>query len=385
VKRYFEQKLYTFLIVLICFSFNAVQASAKEEKQENKLTPQNPRYEFKFSLNEFSIFHSAIVGGLKKYGGGAEFNLRMAKQGDEIVWAVTISNPRIIESLNYYIADKSADLITAINADSLDSKSRIELKAAKSLIGKVNYGQNNPVWDLVQISGLVVEDTGVLFIEGEQGKYKITGDQLTELGKTKGKPIVVNGVVKVEDQIELVSFLEKKENTLELFVMSLCPFAKIAESSLLDFLESYPHDPKPSLEIHYIFYKKKEGEKITFTAMHGEEEIRENLVQMVIRNEYPQFYHNYLLKRINESDTPWDRLAKKMGMEDEAVKLIERAIEKERGTLIQKEYGYVTGTYGIYDGSPSYVWESQRIADIREVEAFEGLKFSPDKCSDEKE
>lgn len=385
MRRYLKEGSCVFLIVLIYFFCNAVQVSAKEEKQDNKLTPQKPRYEFKLNLNEFSLFHSAIVGGLKKYGGGTEFNLRMAKQGDEIVWAVTISNPRIIERLNYYIADKSADLVTAINADSLDHNSKIELKAMKSLIGKVNYGQNNPIWDLVQISGLVVEDNGVLFMEGDKGKYQITSNKLTELGETKGKPIIVNGFIKVKDQIEVVSFLEKKENTLELFVMSMCTFARIAESSLLDFLETYPRKSKPSVEIRYIFYKKKEGEKIIFTSLHGEEEVKENLVQIVIRDEYPQFYHNYLLKRVDDSDAPWDKLAKETGMKGKDVKSIERTIEKERETRIQQEYDYVTGTYRIYDGSPTYVWESQRIADIRKVEAFKGLKFSPDRCVDEKE
>ena len=118
------------------------------------------------------------------------------------------------------------------------------------------------------------------------------------------------------------------------------------------------------------------------TSLLESKDGEENLVQMVIRDGYPEFYHNYLLKRVDDKDTPWDKLAKETGLKDEEVKSIERTIEKERETLIQQEYDYVTGTYQIYDGSPSYVWECERVANIRPLEVFRGLKFSSDRCSD---
>lgn len=384
MRRYFKQTLYIFFTVFICFSFCGGKSSAnEEEKQENTLIPQNPWYELKLNFNEFSILNSSIMGGLKKYGGGAEFNIRMAKEGDEIVWTLTITNPKLLEVLFYWTAEKSAELINSLDTNNFDDATKLTLATMKSVNQKVAHAQTSPNWDPVTLSGLVVEEDGLLFIEGEKGKYQATGEYLEELAQRKGKRVIAKGFVKVEDQIEVRAFLEKKENTLELFVMSMCPFAKIAECSILEFLETYSEHPKPSLEIRYIFYKKDEGGKQVFTSMHGEQEIEENLVQMVIRDGYPEFYHNYLLKRVDDNDTPWNELAKETGLKDEEVKSIERTIEKERETLIQQEYDYVTGTYQIYDGSPSYVWECERVADITKVDAFKGFKFSSDRCSDE--
>jgi len=48
--------------------------------------------------------------------------------------------------------------------------------------------------------------------------------------------------------------------------------------------------------------------------------------------------------------------------------------------LIENEYGYVTGSYQIYDGSPTYIWESERVKDIRKVDAFNSLEFTSDIC-----
>ena len=383
MRRSLIETSFLLVIVLISFSFIAVHSSAREEeKQENKLTPQSPQYELKLNLNEFSVLNSSIMGGLQKYGGGADFCLRMTKEAEEIVWTVTITDPKLIEVLTYWAAEKSAELVNSLNVDSLDAQSKLALNTVKSLNQKIAYAKDNPVWDAVRLSGLVVQDSGSLFIESNQGRFQVTSKYLTELSKRIGKRVIAIGFIKTKGQIEMTAFLEKKENTLELFVMSYCPFARMAESSLLHFLDTYSGKPKPSLELHYIFYKKSDGGKMVFTSMHGEEEIKENLVQMVIRDKHPLFYHDYLLRRIANNDASWDTLAREIGMKREDMKSIEQTIEAERNTLIQQEYDYVTGTYGIYDGSPNYVWESERVANIREVEAFKDLTFSLDKCSD---
>lgn len=386
MRRYCRHRLYVFLLVLVGFSFGAARSSAgEEEKAENKLSPQRPRYELKLNLNEYSVLNSSMIDGLKKYGGGAEFSLRMAKEGEEIVWTVTITNPKLMEVLDYWTAEKSAELVKAVDVHNLDAKSKLALATMKSLNERIAYARENPVYDPVRLSGLVLEEDGRLFIEGKQGKYEATGNHLEELGERKSKPVVAVGHIKVEDQIEVIAFLETKVNTLELFVMSMCPYAKIAEKSVLDFLETHSMEPKPELEVHYIFYKRNDNGKPVFTSMHGEKEIDENLVQMVIRDDYPWFYHDYLRERISNYDAQWAELAKVVGMSGNEIIIVKQLIERDRDSLIQKEYDYVTGTYQIYDGSPSYVWECERIVDIRSIEIFKELGSSLDKCSDETE
>lgn len=377
-KRYLDISL----TILIILSWNAVLSLAQQKgKWENNFTPQLPRYELKLNLNEFSVLNGSALLGITKYGGEAEYTVKMAKVESDVLWTVTTANLRLMEAWSYWIAEKSLDLVHSIDADSLDFNNRLSLKTIKSLSSKVTDAQQNPLWDLIKLSGRVVEDKGVWFIEGEQGKYQVTGGLLEEVKKMTGRPIIAGGFIKIKDQIEVTAFLPKKENVLELFVMGLCPFGKAAESFVLNYLDSVSVQTKPSLEIHYIFYKtKNEAGETVFTSLHGEEEVKENLVQIVIRDAYPQFYHDYLLQRATHDSLPWRMLAKELRMKDEDIKSIELTIEKEREKLIQKEYDYVTGTYGIYDGSPAYAWESERIVDVRQVEFFKGRIFSSDTC-----
>lgn len=377
---------FLFLIVLISFSSIAAHSSAKEEeKLENTLTPQSPRYEFTLNLNEYSILNSSIVGGLKKYGGGAQFCLSMAKEDDEIVWRVTITNPKLIQVLGYWTAEKSAELLEAVDVDNLDAKSKLALATMKSLSKKVAYAHENPVYDPVQLSGFVLEEDGVLFIEGQQGKYQATGNHLEQLDGRKGKRVIAVGYIKVRDQIEVSAFLDVKVNTLELFVMSLCPFAKKAEASILEFLNNYSGNPRPLLEVHYIFYNRSQGDSVVFASMHGEKEVKENLVQIVIRDRHTDYYYEYVLERISSGNADWQSLAATIGMSTNDISTISQTIEMESDSIIRKEYEYVTGTYQIYDGSPTYVWESEKVRDVGMVPEFEELKFASDKCREKGE
>jgi hypothetical protein len=360
-------------VILSGIFLKGVETLAHEgEHQINQISSPNPRYELKLGLNEFSILNSAVVAGLNKYGGDAELKLKMTKEENEIFWMLTLANTRAVEVLGYYLAEKSADLIKSINFDNLDANGKIALNTIKSLTAKVEYAQNNPVWDLVKASGAVVEDSSKWFIAGEQGKLQITGSKLAELRASKGEAVIAHGYVKVQGQIEVIRFAEKKENTLELFVMSQCPFGKNAEVSLINYLQNRSGKNQPRLDVRYIFYTNEQNGKKTFASLHGEEEIMENLVQMVIRDKYPQFFHRYLLKRADDH-CPWEKTAKAIGVKDDAIKAIRQTLATEREAYIQKEYNYVVETYGQVEASPTYIWEGERVADIRQVDAFKNM------------
>ena len=195
----------------------------------------------------------------------------------------------------------------------------------------------------------------------------------------KDKSVVAIGLVRTKGEIELTSVFERKRNTLELFVMSLCPFSKKAEASIIEFLETFQGGTKPFLEVHYIFYRKVENGKQVFTCLHGEEELNENLVQMVIRDVFADFYFAYLLARSASSDS-WEQIADAVGIGKEGVKTIRDAVSEGRDSLIKKEYSYVAEKHGIYDASPTYVWESEPVKDIREITVFKDFEFVSERC-----
>lgn len=363
-------------IVMTSLLISTAAIAHEHSRRENVLAPAEPRYTITLNLNEFSILNSAIVAGLEKYGGEVQADLKMAKNGDEIFWSMTLPSTRAFEVLSYYLAEKSTALIKSMNFDQLDANSQIALRALKTLAEKMEYAQQHPVWQEIQLAGAVTEEQGAWFIAGDQGQYQITGEKLPELQKLKGKKVIVHGFMKEKGQIEAVRFVEKKPNTLELFVMSQCPFGQRAELSLLDFLQSRAGKNKPALDIRYIFYAKDQNGKTAFTSMHGEEELQENLVQMLIRDRYPEFFHRYLIKRADDR-CAWQDVARQIGMKPEAVQAITASLEHERETLLQNEYEYVAGAHQVLDGSPTFVWEGERIADIQQIDTFKGFSFAP--------
>jgi hypothetical protein len=162
----------------------------------------------------------------------------------------------------------------------------------------------------------------------------------------------------------------------------LCPFGQSAETKLYSFLEGTNVVQKPKLEIHYLFYKQQKDGRDLFTSLHGEDEITENLVQIVIRDRFPPLFEHYVRQRANGGHLPWRKLLEQVGLAKPTIDEIEATITSQRDSLIQAEYNFVTGQYGIYDGSPSYVWESERVMDLAKIEPFKGLSgFSGEPCS----
>ena len=113
--------------------------------------------------------------------------------------------------------------------------------------------------------------------------------------------------------------------------------------------------------------------------MHGHKELMENLVQILIRDNFNQYFFPYLLERNQDKNISWQESAAEVGISDKDIKIIENKIITEQQKLIQTEYDYAVHTYKITDGSPTYVWESEIIPNIRKIELFQDLDFSTHK------
>ena len=351
--------------------------------EEAKTLSSPPRYELKLNLVEFSVLNSAAKFGVNKYGGTADFSVRLMRDNNDVAWVITITDPRLIEIWGFWMAEKTTELVNLLDFNNLDSNSKEAVRIVKSVNAKIAQAQSNPIWDPVKSKGLLIEENGQWFINSEQGKLQLKGDKLRNIKELKDKTAIATGFVKTTGQMELTNIIEKKHSTLELFVMSYCPFAKKAEKSIIEFLDKYDGDPKPNLEIHYIFQKASRDGKTFFTCLHGEKELQENVVQIAIREMYPKIYRKYLIARA-DSDSSWTELVSKLGLTKDDITQITELIEKGRDSLIETEYDYVTTTYQIYDGSPTYVWESELIKNIREAEPFKSLDYSTETYAGEK-
>ena len=359
----------SWLWVFFCAALPVLLCQNGAAQGGSRLTVR-PHHTLHLTLNEFSILNVSEMDGLVKYGGSGDFQLRMAKEGTEVIWTVTIDSPRLMELLGVFVGEKTMKLVQDLDVEHISPTHKIALESVKTLTQKLEQARLNPTWDTIRLTGTAVKKEAVWMLTTDDETVRLTGPKLASIDKHAGKPIIVEGVMKVAGEVEVSQFMEKRANTLEVFVMSLCPFAQSATSKLFECLAESKVTPMPSLEFHYLFYKQVKDGKEVFTSLHGEEEVVEDLVQIVIRDSFPESFVPYLLQRAVSGKSPWMDVARGAGVNEANVQKIAQWIKDKRDTLIRKEYDYAVTRYGIADGSPSFVWECDRITNLRKIAAF---------------
>ena len=119
--------------------------------------------------------------------------------------------------------------------------------------------------------------------------------------------------------------------TLELFVMSYCPFGIQAEESIIPIVKKF--GDKIDFKLRFIAQEKDElsSQDITpFTSLHGYPEVAENIRQLLIAREYPDQYLDYLLCRGKKLNKSWEGCAKKLGIDVEKIERLFNAPEAEQ-------------------------------------------------------
>lgn len=332
------------------------------------LAPKPPRFELTLSLAEFSVLHDAAVAGVARYGGDADFRLRIVRAGDAMEWRVTIAQPVLLDAWTVWMKERTAELVTAVDVEALGEPERRALQVSQSLHRKLAAARAAPIFDPVTLRGRVVADGERLALDTAAGTVGVSGARLDELRDWLGRTVNATGIVRVENQLEVERFADGKENTLELFVMSQCPFAATAEQRLGAALATLAVEARPAVEVRYLFAKQGEGREARFTSLHGEPEVAESLVQMLIRDAHPtDVFWRYLAARNADPSGPWRDLALRSGVAPPEADLIAARIERERDALIGEEYAYVAEAYPFAQASPTWVWEGAQIDDLSQV------------------
>ena len=104
--------------------------------------------------------------------------------------------------------------------------------------------------------------------------------------------------------------------TLELFVMSYCPYGVQAEEKVLPIVKEF--GDQIDFKLQFIAQEKKEpsAQDLTpFTSLHGYPEVAENIRQLLIAREYPDRYLDYILCRGKKLDKSWEDCAEKYGID----------------------------------------------------------------------
>lgn len=176
-------------------------------------------------------------------------------------------------------------------------------------------------------SGKVVEESGLykvtLSIRNNPESFYLTQD-----GKSLIFPNGIIDIVKFQAESEKQQQSVKDETsktqkpTVELFVMSLCPYGVKAEKEILPIIKDF--GDKIDFKIKFIVNVR--GDSIEqIGSLHGIDEVKENLRQAVIMQDYPDKFSAYIDKISEKScviscgeiklDDYWQKAANELGMD----------------------------------------------------------------------
>lgn len=387
-------------------------ANARAQPVAVELTPH--RYELTLTLDEFSVFHGAATSGVERYNSWAEFDVRIdATASAEPVWTITIDNPRMLEVWQQWMAQSTTELVGLVDFDRLDQGSVGALAVTQSVNAKVEAALANPIWDpstvagtllverredgsprvvLVPLSGDEADTTGPAS-DFEPQPLVLTGPFADELAAmdAEGTEVLAAGPIKAYGYMELTGVTERLDDTVEIFVMSQCPYGVGAMTAAIERVRELERrgEPAPDLDIRYIFYEARADATmqgpgqpgVRYTSMKGEDEVQENLVQMAIRDEYGEHYFDYLLLRSSTPAADWSQLARAAGLDASAIESINQLLLFERDEMIAREHAYVTQQRGVTDGSPTWSYESRLVAGPQAIPGFETLNVQAGGCA----
>ena len=102
--------------------------------------------------------------------------------------------------------------------------------------------------------------------------------------------------------------------TVELFAMSYCPYAVKAEEKLIPIVKAF--GDKIDFRLRFIAEEKgaPTAQDVTpFRSLHGYPEVAEDIRQLLIAEEYPDRYLDYILCRGKKLEKSWEDMCTEVG------------------------------------------------------------------------
>jgi predicted DsbA family dithiol-disulfide isomerase len=136
---------------------------------------------------------------------------------------------------------------------------------------------------------------------------------------------------------------------LDLFVMSQCPYGVMAEKNLKEVLDLF--GSKINFSLRFIADQKADG---TFSSLHGQKEVDEDLRQVCAMKYYPDKYYSYILcidENYANAASIWEDCAQKNGLD---VNTIKTCFEGSEGKQLLTENIKLGNELGI-GSSPTFL------------------------------
>jgi len=148
--------------------------------------------------------------------------------------------------------------------------------------------------------------------------------------------------------------IEAVPNNLKLFVMSQCPYGSLAVKAMDEVLAAIGDNI--DFELYFIANDAGDG---TFSSLHGQPEVDENIRQVCAMEHYPDTYFDYVLcqaEDIGAVEANWEGCAADNGLD---VETIRTCADGDEGTALFRENIKEANSRGI-GGSPTFVVNNKK-------------------------
>lgn len=314
-------------------------------------------------------------------------DLQAEENGREAFWLVRTRSRELVEFFQSTTYTRSRALLARAESGELTVSETTEIVGATKLLGAIDDALRFPTYDLVVSDGALARsanDDGRFWLVADGAAFELTEPEHLRVSSTGllesllGNEVVVRGYMEEPGRVALQYATEKQTNTLEVFIMSHCPFAQKLLLGLAPYLRLPPDERGFEFEVHYVFYED-DGE---IRTMHGPAEQEENAIQMRVRDIFPEFYLDFLFSRLAHPEIRWRDHAREVGLGVDQIVELERAQANDEAR-IDREIRYVRDRNGVADGSPTFYWESRFVAINKNFEPLTTLGYVPSLIADE--
>jgi len=352
-----------------------VNAAGAEAVEKDFAHPDQATYYVSMELPEFSMFNNSLITGLSRRGGGAEFNLQVIKmpQMEQACWVISAQNPAVMQACSQWVALESLDVVSSTNFAQLDGSITPTLDALGALGRKLKTAVEHPGWPVHRVVGRFSANGGKPMVTLENGQsIALAGVPTGTTSPLEQMQVRAAGSVREAVQLTVSAFAPVSTDTLEVFTMSQCPFGQQVVPALARFIKEQKAsgNEAPKLNVRYIFYKVSDDPESDYFTLHGAAELKENLVQMFIRDTFSDKFLPYLLARFTNPTTEWQLLAQQVGLSDTDVQMLQLLIQSNAKMAIAQEYRYVHDLAGVEDKSPTYMWNGRLIDSPQQADTF---------------
>jgi protein-disulfide isomerase len=143
----------------------------------------------------------------------------------------------------------------------------------------------------------------------------------------------------------------EKKNDMQVFIMSDCPYGRQAIQALKPVVDNF--GDAITWDVHYIASETNNG---TFSSLHGQYEVDEDIVQLCVKEYSPDEFLDYLFCRSTSGvkGIDWHTCATDSGISSVAIKTIEKCANGTKGKELLSKDIMIADALGV-GGSPTWM------------------------------